>query len=49
MKKAGEIKNPAWIRATNQRGMGFPIWCLVHFDGNKNPSRVLRRDLVIIG
>lgn len=40
-----EIRSPVWIREANQRGMGYPVWCLVHFDGNKNPSRVMRSEL----
>ena len=39
------IKNPNWIRIANKSGMGFPLWCYVQFDGNKNPSRVMLREI----
>lgn len=35
------IKQPEWMK-----GKGYPRWCLVHFDGNKNPSRVRFSELV---
>lgn len=35
------IRKQDWIRNIP----GMPLFCLVHFDGNKRDSRVMERDL----